>query len=369
MSNTVVTTIKVAGEGRYEIKDLFERSSVGHAWNLKEYGTVLLCDVKHGDGITVEDDAIVIRGESKNSPPLLLVEKLSADYPGLTFEVKGKDLLNLFLQRWRFQAGEGRLLDCVQGAYEGEGEEIVYMLDGEQFLKLPEWVAVDDLADDRQDIPESPFPFGRSDEIHGELGAPCSDYVPTKHELDLLARHWAGVKVEIEDFWQIHEQVGSSDMRQNAYANLRLNRIAKHLGDARIPPVAKADDHDTSEDHHLPDVTNTYEAIDRIDELVLAALRSGRDEYSILKLSALTLMKPIESAQIAEILPEPSDQAAAIRWVMRGLSVEHAVAKVRLDHEMVEAIRDKRRSEKELQQSLDMSSEEIEEMKMYLKGK
>lgn len=101
--------------------------------------------------------------------------------------------------------------------------------------------------------------------------APCPDYVPTKHELDLLARHWAGVKVEIEDFWQIHEQVGSSDMRQNAYANLRLRRIAKHLGDARIhelieeawkkfPPVAKADDHDTSEDHLVPDVKNTYEA-------------------------------------------------------------------------------------------------------------
>lgn len=125
--------------------------------------------------------------------------------------------------------------------------------------------------DQRQDIPEFPFPFGRSDEIHGEQGAPCPDYVPTKHELDLLARHWAGVKVESEDFWQIHEQVGSSDMRQNAYANLRLRRIAKHLGDARIddlieeawkkfPSVAKADDHDTSEDHPVPDVTNTYEA-------------------------------------------------------------------------------------------------------------
>lgn len=109
--------------------------------------------------------------------------------------------------------------------------------------------------------------------------------------------------------------------------------------------------------------------IDRIDELELAALRSGRDEYSNLKLPALTQLKPIESAQIAEILPEPSDQAAAIRWVMRGLSVEHAVAKIRLDHEMVEAIRDKRRSEKELQESLDMSPEEIKEMKLYLKGK
>lgn len=274
MSNTVATTITVTGDRRLDIKDLFERSALPTSFG--HDGTVLLCDLKHGDGITVEQDAITIRCESKNSPPLLLVEKLSADYPGLTFEVKGRDLLNLFIQRWRFQAGEGRLLDCVQGAYEGEGEEIVYMLDGEQFLKLPEWVAVDDRAmspaqDNRQDIPESPVPFGRSYEIHGEQGAPCPDYVPTKHELDLLARHWAGVKVEIEDFWQIHEQVGSSDMRQNAYANLRLRRIAKHLGDARIhelieeawkkfPPVAKADDHDTSEDHLVPDVKNTYEA-------------------------------------------------------------------------------------------------------------
>lgn len=254
MANTNVSTITIFGDGRDAIKSLFDRSAVptsfGHAWDLKAYSTVLFCDVKHGDGITVEQDAITIRCECKISPPLPLVERLSADHPGLTFEVQGKDLLNLFLQRWRFRAGHGTLLDCIQGAYEGEGEEIVYMLDSEQFLVLPEWVAVEN--DQRQDIPESPFPFGRSDEIHGELGAPCPDYVPTKHELDLLARHWAGVKVEIEDFWQIHEQVGSSDMRQNAYANLRLRRIAKHLGDARIdelieeawkkfPPVAKAD--------------------------------------------------------------------------------------------------------------------------------
>lgn len=109
--------------------------------------------------------------------------------------------------------------------------------------------------------------------------------------------------------------------------------------------------------------------IDRIDELELASLRSGRDEYSGLKLSALTLMKPNEAAEIAEKLPMPSEQAEAARWVMRGLSVEGAVAKVGLNQKRAESIRDKRRLEKELRQSLDMSSEEIEEMKMYLKGK
>jgi hypothetical protein len=92
--------------------------------------------------------------------------------------------------------------------------------------------------------------------------------------------------------------------------------------------------------------------IDRIDELELAALRSGRDEYSHLKLPALTQLKPNEAAQIAEALPLRSEKAAALRWVMRGLSVEKAVAKVVLLREKVGAIRDKRRFQKELQKEL-----------------
>jgi hypothetical protein len=103
--------------------------------------------------------------------------------------------------------------------------------------------------------------------------------------------------------------------------------------------------------------------IDRIDELELASLRSGRDEYSKLKLPALTLMMPNEAAQVAEALPLPSEQAAALRWVMRGLSVEKAVAKVVLLREKVDAIRNKRRNTKELHESLGVTEEE---MKMWV---
>ncbi|MCF7963663.1 MAG: hypothetical protein K9M08_23220 [Pirellula sp.] len=99
--------------------------------------------------------------------------------------------------------------------------------------------------------------------------------------------------------------------------------------------------------------------IDRIDELSLASLRSGRDKYSNIMLPELIQMMPREAAEIAEVLPELSDQAVAIRWVMRGLSVEHAVAKVRLDHEMVKGIRDKKRFEKELNDGLGLDAEEI----------
>jgi hypothetical protein len=151
MSNTVVNTIKVTGDRHLEIKDLFEKSKVptpfGHAWDLKEYNAAILCDVKHGDGITVQDDAIVIRGESKNSPPLDMIHKMSKDYPGLLFIVESKEVLNCYFQTWIFHGGEGWLKDCVQGAYEGEGEEIVYMRDGKQINKFPIWVAANDHPD------------------------------------------------------------------------------------------------------------------------------------------------------------------------------------------------------------------------------
>jgi hypothetical protein len=41
--------------------------------------------------------------------------------------------------------------------------------------------------------------------------------------------------------------------------------------------------------------------IDQIYEQELAALRSGRDEHSSLKLPALTVMKPNEAAVIADV--------------------------------------------------------------------
>lgn len=142
MANPVISTITVFGDGREPIKKLFDAAAVtteyGCDWDLKEYDTVLLCDTQHGDGITVNRHAITIQCEFRKSPPLVLTQNLSSEFPGLTFEVRGKDVLNLFLQRWRFEAGEGHLLDCVQGAHEGEGEEVVYLLDGQQ---LPDWVA------------------------------------------------------------------------------------------------------------------------------------------------------------------------------------------------------------------------------------
>ncbi len=109
--------------------------------------------------------------------------------------------------------------------------------------------------------------------------------------------------------------------------------------------------------------------LDPIEELELQSLRSGFDEYSNHKLSELTALRPQEAVEITAQLTDPEDQRLALKWVMRGLNVEMAVAKVGMNKKMETAIRDKRRAQKELRESLGMTDEEIAEMKHHLKGK
>lgn len=103
--------------------------------------------------------------------------------------------------------------------------------------------------------------------------------------------------------------------------------------------------------------------LDRIDELELAGMRSGRDQYSKLNLDDLVTMMPKEAIQIVGILPLEEEQKSALRSVMCGLSVEKAVAKVELDRQMVKTIWEKRRFQKKLQEGLGVDAETVEAWK------
>lgn len=108
--------------------------------------------------------------------------------------------------------------------------------------------------------------------------------------------------------------------------------------------------------------------MDKIDEIELKSLRPGRDQYSPLTLPELTALRPEEAKVIAEQLPDLADQRSALRLVLRGLSVEKAVVKINLDREMVVQLRNDRRSEKEIRESLGMTDDEFEKLKTYKKG-
>jgi hypothetical protein len=75
------------------------------------------------------------------------------------------------------------------------------------------------------------FRIGFVEEIHGEGGRPCPEYVPTRHELMILFRHWAEVQLRIEAEWAVTAQVGSDEIRRQPYAIRRWCAIRKLIGE------------------------------------------------------------------------------------------------------------------------------------------
>ena len=175
MANWVRVTITVTGdgEGKEQIKEGFRDATIDpneatrlagetvmpkiRFWNLPESSGEYLFDA----GLVEVGEKLVITGYANWRPPLFGVLDLSSSYPSLTFELSGFEITNCYSQRWAFEGGNGWLLDCIQEFYEGDtdgfviplGEgfdeaedrdRIVYMLNGEQYQRLPDWVAVED---------------------------------------------------------------------------------------------------------------------------------------------------------------------------------------------------------------------------------
>ncbi len=93
--------------------------------------------------------------------------------------------------------------------------------------------------------------------------------------------------------------------------------------------------------------------IDRIDELELSGMRPGRDQYSGMTYTELAALRPHEAQEISARLHDPAEQRSALRFVLRGLDVERALAKVALNREVVTKIRDQRRPRKSVENHLD----------------
>jgi hypothetical protein len=141
MSNTCSITLRITGEEREAVKAHFDQTASPCGWALP-CGFVG-CDELYDDGISVEPDAIVIKGVCKWDRHLDIVHSLSQQHPNAAIEMSGTELANIHYFRWTFEAGNGTLLDCIDVGWEDEAD-VVYMLNGEQFLELPNWVAVTD---------------------------------------------------------------------------------------------------------------------------------------------------------------------------------------------------------------------------------
>lgn len=70
--------------------------------------------------------------------------------------------------------------------------------------------------------------------MNGPNAAACSGFVPTKHELQQLAKFWIERIFDLDFYWFQTQSTVSSEWRERQFAERRLSRIAEVLGDDLI---------------------------------------------------------------------------------------------------------------------------------------
>lgn len=76
----------------------------------------------------------------------------------------------------------------------------------------------------------------------------------------------------------------------------------------------------------------------------LLFLKSGRDEFSSMKLEAVeALIDPEDVTTVYQMIPKPDDRLKAMRWVLRGLPVIDAVLKIEIDNESTQKLLERKR--------------------------
>lgn len=69
------------------------------------------------------------------------------------------------------------------------------------------------------------------DEVNGRDSQLLTDFIPTRQEIEVIAAHWANVRLDLELFYWEFQTTGSTEWRMMEFANRRLHRARQILGD------------------------------------------------------------------------------------------------------------------------------------------
>ena len=75
---------------------------------------------------------------------------------------------------------------------------------------------------------------GSVDEDNGPGAEEIQGFVPTRHELIQIVKYWANVELDLNYFMFFHSTTGSDLLRQTSFAQRRIGRIAKILGEDEV---------------------------------------------------------------------------------------------------------------------------------------
>ena len=99
------------------------------------------------------------------------------------------------------------------------------------------WVGAKVNNQDPGPLLERGLVIGHVDEVNGKGAKEMSGFVPTRHELLELARHWLEKVLKISYSWFITAQTGSREIRLEPYAMGRVSRIAALVGQEAVREI------------------------------------------------------------------------------------------------------------------------------------
>ena len=75
------------------------------------------------------------------------------------------------------------------------------------------------------------FVVGYVDEVNGQGAVAVPEFTASRYELLVLLKYWAEIGIHMRFRWFLIEQVGSTEMRWEAFSARRVDRIASALAD------------------------------------------------------------------------------------------------------------------------------------------
>ena len=89
---------------------------------------------------------------------------------------------------------------------------------------------------------------GYVSEVNGSEAREVPEFVPTRHELIQIAKYWYLRQLDNDFYFFVFAQTGSSEWRENAYANRRINRIAEILPEQELNQAIEEVERDFKQD-------------------------------------------------------------------------------------------------------------------------
>ena len=115
--------------------------------------------------------------------------------------------------------------------------------------RVPDAIDLEPIGDDQEIVGYVPH-------VNGNEAMPCPEYQPTRFELRELARMWWTRRRMNDDFFLWTRQTGSTEWRENIYAERRIERITAVIGKEETQEIMSQVDRESGFNETAPQASS-----------------------------------------------------------------------------------------------------------------